>query len=1074
VVWVRLLKLTLGNTVHASSVVVSMFMGGLALGALVMSRFADRVQRRLRLYALLEVCATVSALAIPFLLKAADAAYRWFYLTYQPTQTTLTIVQVVVSACILLFPAMVMGSTLPLLGRYLTSVRGSVGRLVGRLYALNTLGAAVGCFLAGFVLIRLVGVMGTLYIAAAVNLLVALAGWRLSRTHDAVAEAAAAQPVIAEPEAAHLSRAYLLLAAIFCSGMVSIAYEIIWMRSVIFLLGSFTYVFSAVLTVYLLGNVIGVAIGSRLSSRVKNPAAAFGISLGCLGMCGVLYMPLFSLWLDAPRGLFYLSSAPGQQASTALHVILKLWHCTVLFLIPSTLMGVGFPLALQAWGKYRPRVGQTTGMVYGVNTIGAVVGGLIAGFLLIPFLGVQLSITLLGLAAAALALLLVQLFSPSLRTLGRAAYSAAAAALLMVAIALPGDLFLTKVVGLAGDPLNVEIVAVREGASTTASVQKDINGRLELTSGRIAVGGDGELRSAQAMLGHLGILLNKKANDLLSIGFGGGETTACMASHTPRKIDCVEISQELVELAVEHLSHINLGDRLHDSVNMIYMDGKNYLHLTPNKYDVIVSGADLPNYSGSAPLFAVEHFQNGLSHLNDGGIFMTKLHIWGLSDESFDSILGSFVEVFPHVTLWFPTTRPLSFFYMVGSASEQLYSPKYIEAELRRPSVRDSVEYLAWSNNFDLFTGYIGDEGDIAKYLESYQPNTDDRPYVEFSLASQHRTMRDIFTRFTEVVRSDSLLEHIDWSEMSREEKSDWLSIHRIYDQVATCVLKSHGQSDLLDQLENSADGDALLRRYAPLVEQENRALAEFRKMLNRRDADPEMILGHLESRLRTRPDLATAWMVKSWVLRKKNDAEGALRAAAQAAILATYHPQTQQNLGEMLVGVGMYDEAIKHYRQVLEVMPDDAGLRYSLAALHRYRGESQEAIACLQEVVRLKPDWARPVKDLAWMLAVFKAAPFHDPHEAVRLAERACALSSRRDAAMLDTLAVAYAAAGRIQEALEISNEALQLAERAGRKETLSAIQSHLQWFSEGQAYFETPPSQQTAGPIIAATPGN
>jgi spermidine synthase len=1056
VVWVRLLKLTLGNTVHASSVVVSMFMGGLALGALVMSRFADRVRRRLRLYALLEVCATLSALAIPFVLKAADAVYRWFYLKYQPGQTVLTIVQVIVSACILLLPAMVMGSTLPLLGRHLTSLRERVGNLVGRLYALNTLGAALGCFLAGFVLIRLVGVMGTLYVAAAINLLVAAAGWMLSRRHDTVEQPAAPEAAAAEPEAARSALPYVLLAAVCCSGLVSIAYEIIWMRSIVFMLGSYTFVFSSVLTVYLVGNVLGVAIGSWLSSRVRNPAAAFGVSLGCLGICGLLYMPLFSLWLEAPQGLLNLSSAPGEATSTAMHVLLKLWHCTVLFLLPSILMGVGFPLALQAWCRYRLRVGQTTGVVYGVNTIGAVLGGLLAGFLLIPLLGVQLAMTSLGLLAAALALLLVQLFSPSLRPLGRAAYSAAAALVLMAAIVLPGDIFLTDIVGQAGDAMNVRILAVREGPTATVSVQQDMSGRLELTSGRIAVGSDGELRSAQTTLGHLGILLNSRAKDLLSIGFGSGETTACMAAHGPRKIDCVEISPELVELAVEHFSHINLGDRLHDRVNMIYMDGKNYLHLTPEKYDVIVSGADLPNYSGSAPLFAIDHYRNGLRRLNAGGLFMTKLHIWGVSDESFDSLLGSFIEVFPHATLWFPTTRPLSFFYMIGSAEEQLYSPKYIEAELMRTTVRNSVRYLEWSTNFDLFTGYIGDKDDIARYLESYQPNSDDRPFVEFNLEPQQRGMRDFFTRFISQVRSDSLLEHIDWSEMSVAEKEDWLSIYRIYDQVAAYVLESHGVSDLLGQLVNAAEGDRLLHRYAPLVAQEESALSQIRTLLNRPDAGPDKVLAQMESLLQRKPGIATAWMVKSWALRDKNDADGALRAAARAAVLSPRHPQVQGNLGELLFALGMLDEAVEHYRQILPLIPEDAGLRYNLAAVLRSRGEMWEAISSLEEAMRLRPDWSRPAKDLAWILAVYKDAPFHNPGRAVRLAERARRLSRLPDARILDTLAIAYAAAGRMEKAIETGNEALVLAERSGRKETLAAIQGHLQLFGEGRAYFE------------------
>jgi spermidine synthase len=1057
VVWVRLLKLTLGNTVYASSVVVSMFMGGLALGALVMSRFADRVQRRLRLYAILEVCATLSALALPFLLKAADSAYRWFYLKYQPNHTALIIIQVMVSAFILLLPAMVMGSTLPLLGRYLTALRERVGRMVGRLYALNTLGAALGCFLAGFVLIRLAGVMGTLYIAAAINLLVAFGGWRLSRTHDRVEEQPAEVPAAAEPATAAATAPYFLMAAIFCSGLISIGYEIVWMRSIVFLLGGFTYVFSAVLSVYLLGNVIGAAIGSRLSSRLKNPAAAFGISLGCLGICGVLYMAVLSLWLKAPSALIFLSFSEWTEASTALRVIVPLWHCTVLFLVPSVLMGVGFPLALQAWGNYRGRVGRTTGTVYGINTIGAVAGGILAGFVLIPLLGAQLSIIALGLLATAVGALLALLFDPSLGLIRRIAYLAAAAGVLIAAVWLPYDLYVSNAVASAGDPMNVEILEVHEGITTTASVQKDARGRLELTSGRVAVAGDGELRSAQTTLGHLGILLNKRAREVLSIGFGGGETTACMASHGPARIDCVEISPELVDLAVKYFSHINLGDRLHDEVNMIYMDGKNYLHLTPEKYDVIVSGADLPNQSGSAPLFAAEHLRNGLNHLNDHGIFMTKLHIAGLSAESFDSILGTFMDVFPHVTLWFPTTRPLSFLYMVGSAGEQSYSPKYIEAELRKRAVRESVEYLGYETSFDVFIGYVGDREDISRYLKGHRPNTDDMPFVEFSLIPQYRPLREFFTSFTELVRSDSLLEHIDWTGMSRSERDEWLSEYRLYHRVATYILRSHGKADLMDQMVNSADGQSLLPRYAPLVEQERRALAEFRRAATGPNANPDGVLRHVESLLQRRPDVGTAWMVKSWALWGKRDAEGALKAAIEAAKLVPYNPDTHDNLGQMFSKLGMHDEAVEHYRWAVGRIPEDPGLHYNLATLHIWLGETAEAVPLLRKVVELKPDWAKPAQDLAWIIAAHADAEYHDPEEAVRLAERACELSDYRSAAGLDALGVAYAAAGRFPEAVGAIQRALKLVEGTGQASRVEAIQSRLQIFTEGRAYKES-----------------
>ena len=181
VVWLRLMKLTLGNTVFASSIVVSVFLGGLALGSLIMSRYCDRIRRHLELYALLEILVTVSALALPWALRLADNIYVVFFRSVQPQHAQLLIVQVIISSALLLVPTILMGSTLPLLGRFVTAVEKETGHLVGRLYALNTLGAATGCFLAGFMLIRALGVMGTLYVAAGLNLLVAFGGWFLSR-----------------------------------------------------------------------------------------------------------------------------------------------------------------------------------------------------------------------------------------------------------------------------------------------------------------------------------------------------------------------------------------------------------------------------------------------------------------------------------------------------------------------------------------------------------------------------------------------------------------------------------------------------------------------------------------------------------------------------------------------------------------------------------------------------------------------------------------------------------------------------------------------------------------------------
>ena len=525
VVWVRLLKLTLGNTVYASSIVVSVFMGGLALGALIMSRYCDRVKRHLRLYALLETLAALSALALPWALRLADNIYVWFYRTSQPSYATLLVVQIIISAALLLVPTMLMGSTLPLLGRFVTSLEKEAGHLVGRLYALNTLGASVGCFLAGFVLIRALGIMGTLYAAAGLNILVAFGGWLLSRFADITVDEQVdvVQVGVAAAEKTEKTRGKFcfLAVAFFLSGLICIGYELLWMRSIVHLVGGFTYVFSSVLGVYLLGNVIGAGIGSRLAGRLKNPGAGFAVSLSLLGVCGVFYFPVLALWsskvlpfIDQTFAVTYA------RFPFVVYMFRPLTQSVLLYLFPAIIMGIGFPMALQAWANHIHKVGRSTGTAYGANTIGAVMGGIATGFVLIPLLGVQVSVSSLGLVGLWIAGVMLAVFASKRRLVLRWALLAVAAALTISTIKMPADLHHTVV---AANQLvrDYDLVHVEEGITTTIGVHRDSEGNLHLYGSGQKLAGDAHFfRGDQKMLGHFPVLLNPHAQSVLSVGFG--------------------------------------------------------------------------------------------------------------------------------------------------------------------------------------------------------------------------------------------------------------------------------------------------------------------------------------------------------------------------------------------------------------------------------------------------------------------------------------------------------------------------------------------------------------------------
>lgn len=919
VVWVRLLKLTLGNTVYATTIVVSVFLGGLALGALIMARYADRVKRRLRLYALLETAVTITALAVPWALKFVDLGYGWFFRTMAPSPGVLLVVQVLASAAVVLVPSMLMGSTLPLLGRHVAALESDAGRRVGRLYALNTLGAATGCALAGFVLIRIFGVLGTLGIAAGLNLIVAAAGWLLSRGETAESEPTqpealqpSAPPAATLPSDEVRSRSFVLLAAaFFISGFVSVGYQIAWVRSVLFLLGGDTYVFASVLTIYLLGNVIGAGIGSRLAPRLARPQATFGWTLGVLAIAGVVYMPLLVLWASSLMAPFEALLEKIEPWFLVPQVMLApLAQGTFLFLVPAVVMGIGFPIALQAWAAHVHHVGRSTGAAYSANTIGAVVGGAVTGFALIPLFGVQIAITLLGLLAAWTSAALVFDAARGRGVARRWAGAALAGALTLTAIALPRNL-LTAV--LEQSPLivdSLETISVREGITATVTVHRDrFDGSLHLyTSGQSIAGDAFALRGDQKALGHFGVLLNHGARSVLSVGFGSGETTRCLALHDLERIDCVEIAPEVVRSSLEHFTHLNLGERLHDEVNMIYMDAKNYLHLTDATYDAIVNDSIHPkDFSENASLYSQEYFEAARERLRPGGLFVSWLPTYHLAPPLFDSIIGTLLDVFPHVTLWYITPNPAPLVLLVASSDAQSYSPDHIDRALQNPAIRESLAVIRVDDAMDLLNCYIGDETDLRRVVKTYRRNSDYTPYVEFA-TMPWATTTEMFQRFVLDVRSDSVFEHLDLSGLPAERRESWLAEFRARKQTGDVLLRSFGSDNELEQLKLLTDqleldpGDDVIpfmriRVEAVLIKKGQRVL---------QNAGPNRAMEFSDVILRIRPDSPAGWIVRSQARLAAGDPLAALEFAQRAVEAEPTNPEAKQNLREIASAAGV------------------------------------------------------------------------------------------------------------------------------------------------------------------------
>jgi spermidine synthase len=883
---------------------------------------------------------------------------------------------------------MLMGSTLPLLGRYVTALEKEAGHLVGKLYALNTLGAALGCFLAGFVLIRSFGVMGALYTAAALNLLVAFGGWFLSRFSrvkgtENVEAAAAEVPEVVVAKTTD-GRFYLLVLAFFMSGLISIGYEIIWMRSIVHLLGGFTYVFSAVLTIYLLGNVIGAGIGSRLARRLKRPAVGFSITLSLLGLCGIFYLPLLIVWsskvlphanrvfeaIDARLGISPLTLGPLIQNA-------------FLFLVPTLIMGIGFPIALQAWANHMHKVGRSTGTAYGANTIGAVVGGIVTGFVLIPLLGVQISISILGLIGLWIAGLMCVLFARSAKIMGRFALLAAAVILTAItAFTIPSNLF-NAVIEINPLVADYDTVAVKEGVTTTVSLHRSlIDDALHMYSSGQSIAGDNYVeRGDQKMLGHFGVLINRGAKNVLSVGFGSGETTACLALYNLESIDCVEIAPEIVDVSLQFYRHINLGDRLDKEINMVYMDAKNYIHLTDTRYDVIINDSIHPcDFAENASLYTKEYFESAREHLNKNGMIISWLPTYDMPASVFNSIIGTLMDVFPHVTLWYLAAHPAPLVLVAGSQQQQYFSPQHIENELLKDNVRNSLSGIDIHNSVDILSCYIGDEVDLRKVIKAYSLNSDYWPFVEFCTDAKTNS-DEIFKQFVVNVRGKSIYDHIDWAGLNEEEKEKWVADYARLYEASKYLFKIKSKNVASNALKYSIEGLNAFPDHPALLDSRARAEKIYLQ------ACIELML--------------SGQMQKALTLAKQ---------------IIDIYPQSAVG---WFIGTKPFQQALIVAGQYSKLAPDSPDARIKLSIMARM---------------------------LTHALIIDKKADFYGPDEAEKFAKWFYDLTAFDQVQMLDTFAAVYTTTGRYNEAIDTAQKAINLAESQAKTEIIEAIKERLQ----------------------------
>jgi spermidine synthase len=740
IAWVKRLTHVFGSTTLAISTVLAAFMGGLALGSFFVGRYADRhAGRAIRLYGTLEIGIALFAAAMPALFRAVEALYLPLAPSLADSPQAFFFAQFLLVSAVIVGPTAMMGGTLPLIARAVVARDEELSQGVGTLYAVNTVGAAFGALATNYYLLPLAGVRQTELFAAAVNAAVGLSALAVAR------RIAAAQPAVGEippdPSSVALARedrlspeAMTLLIGIALSGFAAMSAEVAWSRVLAMTLGSSVYSFGMMLLVFLLGLALGSALFTRLRRGQARAVAVFAWTQV------LLTVALVAAILLVPRlPVLFLSGFAAVRASFGL---LQVWNflLAALLLLPSAILfGLAFPAAIAATASSLSQLGLGVGRVMAANTIGTVAGAFLAGFVLIPQLGLKATLTSAAVATAAAALAALRL-PPSGRR--RRPLAVAAAAALLLAPLLPPwpTRILTMGVSNYADtyrtPANLlavsrtrEVLFYKDGVNTTLSVVQGPD-RYYASNGKTDASTDPGDRATQIYLGQLPMLLHPNPQDVFMIGLGTGMSAAAVARYPVRSIDIVEIEaagRDAVRF-FEAENHRILED---PRVRFAVGDGRNRLLAASKTYDVIICDPSDAWVAGVANLFTQEFYELARKRLKPGGVLVQWFQLHSLPPQQLKLIAATFRFVFPFASLWRPNRSDV---ILVGSVDRVLWDwPRLVQRFQTVPGVSQDLLSIGIWHPLAVFAAYVCDGQELGSFLRGVaRPHTDDRPVIEF------------------------------------------------------------------------------------------------------------------------------------------------------------------------------------------------------------------------------------------------------------------------------------------------------------------------------------------------------
>ena len=714
VLWQRQLGLLFGNTTQATSTALAVFFLGLAAGSWWIGRRSAHIEKPLGTFGRLEVGVALSALLLPLLLPLYRAVFAPLYGALGDSPAAFLAVKFGLAALVLAPPAFLMGGTLPVLSELAVRRGRGFARSGSLLYGVNTAGALLGAFAAGFVLPRLLGFRAAYGVAIAASLCVGVLALRRARRGEAGDGAPRA-----DPQARAAVRPALLALAAF-SGFAALALEVLWTRLFALVFTNSVYTFAAILVIFLAAIVVGAWAANLIGRRCAEPRLVLRRALLVAGALVGLSVLLFRLGVGLPDTV-------GAGADFAGYTLATFLILGTFVLPPAIAVGFVFPFLLRVEEErgVHAQAGRRLGALLAANTVGALLGALAAGFLLPGLIGSVRAVAVVA-ALYALAATLTGGWRRS-PPLGRLL---SFGLLVIFAFALGP----TSGRGKRGE----RVVGVYEGSAGTVTVVNR-GGHLKLKFNEsYTLGGTVEPRW-EAYQSHIPLCLHGAPKRVFYVGLGTGITAGAALHHDVDSVRVAEIVPQAVKASREHFTPWVNGLFEDPRVDIVVEDARTVLLGLEDTYDVVIGDLFLPWKRGTALLYTVEQFEAVRARLAPKGLFAQWLPLYQMGEAEFLGIARAFHDVFPNARVWrgnFFARRPIV--ALVGMQGDAPLDAERMAAAWRRLEDRGAIAFGPAVASLP-FLFQVGPLAAVRAELEAARINTDDRPWLQFEAPVSQR-----------------------------------------------------------------------------------------------------------------------------------------------------------------------------------------------------------------------------------------------------------------------------------------------------------------------------------------------